>query len=451
MGRAFAIIVLACLLVGTTGATQGGERRWDVDSLTYHQARDRGRLPLARPAAPSRASATWCGAATAKDLAPNTVAGSSVHWLYAVPSDAPDRFSTYASAMQADAESIDAWWRSQDPLRTPRSDLAELPCGVQLDLSLIRLGQSGAQLRSIESRFPQMANALIGLQFASRHTKYVVYYDGPVEPDICGEAASDSTGLGFAVVYLQACGGVPSNTTAAHELLHTLGAVPQGAPHACPAPDVGHACDNPLDIMFSFGDDTPLSGLALDSGRDDYYGHSSPWPDVQDSPWLVQLDRQVALVLGVAGPGTVAADVPGLECRQSCTTTWSVGTPLALRATPASGARLVRWGGACSGASGCKLTVTEGTAVSAFFAPATFRLTVAVSGRGSVRSSRPGVSCTTPRCSSHVRSHVPLELVPTPARGWRFARWQGACRGTVAACTVSMTAPTTARAVFVRA
>lgn len=441
------LCVVACVMASGSAA-RDAEERWGVHSLTYQDARARASLPATVHTA-ARAASTWCGAPRQTNLVPNALAGHPVHWVYAIPSDGPDQFSTYASVMQTDAESIDSWWRSQDPLRTLRSDLTQLSCGLQLDLSLIRLSQSGSQLGSIDSRFPQIANALTGLEFSSRHTKYVVYYDGPVEPDICGEGGSDSSGLGFALVYVRACPGVPWNTTAAHELLHTLGAVADGAPHMCPPPDDGHVCENPYDMMFPFGDETPITGLALDSGRDDYYGHSGSWPDMQDSPWLVQLDRQVPLAVSISGPGSVAADVPGLQCGQSCTTTWSAGTALALSATPASGAKLVRWGGACSGGAGCSVAVAAETTVSALFAPAAFRLTVALSGRGSVRSSATGISCR-PRCSSLVPSYATLRLTATPAKSWRFKQWRGACKGTKPVCSLPMTSHTNARAVFVR-
>ena len=336
MPRLVATVVVLVLVLGAGGAARDVQERWNVHEFTYEEARDRALTPLAART-PARAAATWCGAPTQKDLIPNTVAGHPVHWVYAMPSDGPDRFSTYASIMQTDSESIDSWWRSQDPLRTLRSDLTQLSCGLQLDLSLIRLSQTGSQLGSIDSRFPQIADALIGLQFSSRHTKYVVYYDGPVEPDICGEGGSDSSGLGFALVYVQACLGVPWNTTAAHELLHTLGAVPDGAPHMCSAPEDGHVCDNSYDMLFPSGDETPIMGLALDSGRDDYYGHPGSWPDMQDSHWLVQFDRQVPLALTISGPGSVSADVPGLQCGQSCTTNWNAGpcSPFVRRPRPA--------------------------------------------------------------------------------------------------------------------
>jgi hypothetical protein len=435
------------MLAASAGAAGGSAERWVVHDVTLAAARAPAASQPART--PARATATWCGTPTPTDLAPNAVAGNPVHWIYAIPSDGADRFASYGSLMQTDAESIDAWWRTQDAARAPRNDVAPFSCGLQLDLSLIRLSLSSSQLGDADRRFGAIANALIALQFSSRFTKYLVYYDGPVEPDVCGQGGSDSTGLGFAVIYVQACAGVPLDTTAAHELLHTFGAVPRGAPHLCPEPNGGHVCDNPFDMMFPFGDESPITGLALDSGRDDYYAHSGAWADTQDSPWLAQLDRQVPFPLTISGPGSVRADVPGLQCAQNCTTTWNAGTALAVAAIPAPGAKFVRWSGACSGSSGCNLVVAPGATASAFFAPSTYRLTVAVSGRGSVRSARPGISCR-PRCSSPVPSHEALRLTATPAKGWRFARWVGACRGTRAVCTLPMTRPTSARAVFAR-
>jgi hypothetical protein len=421
-------------------------------AVTRAQARaaiSAGELPATR--ATARSAATWCGTPAQVDLRPNALAGFPVHWIYVLPSDAPDRFSTFASAMQADAEAIDAWWRREDPIRTPRNDLVQLSCGPQLDLTSLRLPQSSTQLAVQEGRFVTLFDALVTANFRSRFTKYIVYFDGPIaDPAVCGQGASTSSGIGVAAVYVQACAGVSTAAVAAHEFLHTLGAVPRSAPHNCPEPSGGHTCDSTSDLLHPFLDDSPLDARVLDPGRDDYYGHSGSFSDSQDSPWLVQLDRQQPFAVTISGPGGVTADVPGLDCAQSCTTTWNTSTRLGLTAVPRPGAKLVRWGGACGGASTCAVEVAPGATVSAVFAPLVFRLTASVSGRGAVRSSRAGITCR-PKCSAAFPSFVPLQLSATPAKGWRFRSWGGACRGTKPRCTVPMTAATSARAVFVRA
>jgi hypothetical protein len=407
-----------------------------------------GSLPAIRT--PAVAAATWCGTPTDEDLTPNAVSGYPVHWIYAIGSDAPDRLSTYANAMQTDAEAIDAWWRREDPTRVPRNDLTPLSCGIQLDLTSLRLPLSSAQLAS-DASFGAIFGALVSGDFRSPFTKYVVYYDGPVADDqICGRGGSDSSGFGLAVVYVQACAGVSTAAVAAHELLHALGAVPDGAPHNCPEPNDGHTCDSTSDLMNPFIDDSPLEAKLLDPGRDDYYGHSLPVTDSQDAPWLVQLDRQLPLQVNISGPGTVTADVPGLGCAQSCSTTWNADTRLNLIPAPIGAAKLVRWSGACTGASACNVAVAPGATVSALFAPLVYRLTVGITGKGAVRTSRTGITCR-PRCSAAFPSFVPVQLTATPAKGWKLRSWTGACRGKKRTCTVPMSATTKARAVFVRA
>jgi len=404
----------------------------------------------ALPKVSTSAAATWCGTASELDSTPNAVAGNPVHWIYAIPSDGQDRFSSFASAMQTDFETIDSWWRGQDPSRTPRGDVAGFPCGLQLDLSAVRLRNSSDQLAAPEVPFDLIWDSLLASGFESEHSKYVVYYDGPVgNEDVCGVAATIPRSLGMAMVFVRSCPGIAPAQVAAHELIHALGAVPNGAPHMCPPPDQGHTCDTPSDLLYPFTDGTPLSGLTLDPGRDDYYGHAGSWPDVQDSPWLVQLDRQVPLELTITGPGSIESDVPGLQCSQNCSTAWNNGTQLVLTPAPAPGARLVRWTGGCSGSSQCALTVGQATSATAFFAPATYRLSVRVSGRGVVRSSSFGIACPG-RCASPFSSHTHVRLQATPAKGWKLKGWSGACRGKRGVCSLPMTANTSARAVFAR-
>ncbi len=452
-----AVILAAVVSVAGSSASKGGQ----LDLLTHDVLTHDVRLEratsttsaraFAATRVPARITATWCGTPTQVDLIPNTLSGSPVHWIYALPSDAPDRFSTFASRMQTDAEMIDAWWRREDPLRALRNDLTQLTCGAQLDLTVLRLPQTSAQLMPEEGRFITLFNALPPAGFRSPFTKHLVYYDGPVaQADLCGQGASDGSGFGLAVVYVQACSGAPTSVIAAHELLHTLGAVPRGAPHRCPDPQGGHTCDAASDLMHPLLDGSPLDAKLLDPGRDDYYGHASSFTDSQDAAALVQLDRQQPFTVTISGPGGVTADVPGLDCVQTCTTTWNTSTRLSLAAAPRPGAKLVRWSGACAGASTCVTTVAPGVAVSAFFAPAVYRLSVAVSGRGAVRSSRAGITCR-PRCSAAFPSFAPVRLAATPAKGWRFRAWGGACRGARPICTVPMTAATSARAVFSRA
>jgi Divergent InlB B-repeat domain len=439
----FAFVAVALLGSGAGSASAGLTRLSTITSPTG-EARGETRARLAGAAA-------WCGSPSATDRAPNPVAGNPIHWIYVVPSDGPDQLSTIAALMQADAEAIDAWWKSQDPTRSPRSDLASFACGLQLDVSSVRLSQSAAQLTARATPFDEIWDALVARSFGSAHAKYVIYYDGPVSNNrICGAGGTLPSQLGMAMIFIRSCTGISTAEVAAHELLHAIGAVPRGAPRMCPPPDEGHTCDTSADIMYPYTDGGPLSALVLDPGRDDYYGHSGSWTDIQDSPWLVQHDRQTRFTVTVAGPGRVVADLPGLDCNRTCATTWNAGTRLDLTAIPEPGAKLVRWSEDCSGASRCLATAGGGgSAVSALFAPTTYSLDVRVSGRGTVRSSRPGIVCPR-RCSSSFSSYDPLRLQAIPAKGWKLVRWTGACRGKARTCTLPMASSSSVRAVFAR-
>ena len=116
------------------------------------------------------------------------------------------------------------------------------------------------------------------------YAKQLVYYDGPTDDDqVCGQGGGSADGSGVAMVYLANCTDVPTAAVAAHELLHAFGALASsGPPHACPDTR-DHPCDSEADILYPYAGTSPLTSLVLDVGRNDYYGHSGAWLDVQDS------------------------------------------------------------------------------------------------------------------------------------------------------------------------
>ena len=135
--------------------------------------------------------------------------------------------------------------------------------------------------------------------------KYLVFYDGAVDdPKTCGQGNAgivDGGRLAFAIVFLGACGQTLGTgtgeavITAAHELIHALNALAApfpnpGPPHVCSPADRGHPCDAAEDILYPTGTQgETLATKILDAGRDDYYGHSGPWWDIQDSLFLIRV------------------------------------------------------------------------------------------------------------------------------------------------------------------
>jgi hypothetical protein len=403
-------------------------------------------------AAPGALASGWCGSGENTADLPDANTGPQFHAVYAIPADGVDRFAATANQLADDITSIDGWWTGQDPTRTLRFDTAQFPTCVGVDISFVRLSIPAAQVGVSPSDFDTVAAGLESAGFGigtpnDTFKNYLVYYDGP-PPDagICGTGAGDfDLGEGLAIVWLNACPRAPTDAVAAHEALHALGALPLGAPHACPAGQggTGHPCDNPLDVLYPYASGAPLVQQFLDWNHDDYYAHSGPWPDIQDSVFLYRLDvQQTPLVVNVAGGGTVTSDQPGLACSASRTTQWDPAATLNLTATPAAGMRFVGWSGACTGATVCRLTLSAAQTVTATFGPATIAVRVSVTGRGRV-------ACT-PACSTAFAAGTPLQLRAVPAKGWRFAGWSGTCKSKAVTCAPATGAAVATRATFTK-
>jgi hypothetical protein len=332
----------------------------------------------------------------------------------------------------------------------------------RLDLARVPLQRGAEFYAPFAGRFGRIANELFSppFAFANRFKKYLVYYDGPVEePNVCGTASgAPTTGPSFAVVYLRACDveagtGALSADVAVHELIHALGAVPTQAPHTCPETP-GHVCDSEDDLMFPSTSGQPLEAMLLDSGRDDYYGHSGSWFDVQDSGWLVHLDaplHQLAVAIEGSGSGRVDSDLPGIECPPACAIPWEAGTVVTLTATPGAGSRFAGWSGACSGAAACAIRIDAPQAVTArFVVPATLTVRVVErGGSGRVVSDPAGFECAE-ACTTEFDTGQVVRFRAVPDPGSRFLGWGGSCTGT-GSCQLTVAAGQSITAAFGRA
>jgi hypothetical protein len=398
----------------------------------------------------------WCGTVATRGDRPAVVGGLDIHVIYAVPADGVDASAAWAPRISADLDSIDAWWRANDPTRTPRFDLAAFSCGPQVDLTFARLALSSDELAAADGKDGRDRLMIEDPRVDTwvPESKVLVYYDGPVnDADVCGTGGGVSEGAGHAVVYLAACHDQLTALTAAHELIHAGGIAldlpPGGPPHHCPG-DIAHVCDSVLDILYPSSRGLPLSSLVLDVNRDDYYGHGGAWFDIRASGWLQWLDAQSPLDVVVRGKGTVASGGRGIDCPAACRLEFNTNERIFLGATPGPGQRFVRWSGACSstGPENCDFRLTGPRSVTALFAPARFRLSVAVRGHGSVRGAR--IACPS-RCSAEVISFKRVVLRAVPARGWKLKAWGGACHGSWRTCSLPMSRATSARATFGRA
>ena len=389
----------------------------------------------------------WCAEPSARDRQ-GPVLGPSVHIVYAIPSDAPDRFAEVGPRIAADVAAIEAWWRRQDPGRALRFDRYPASCGAQIDLTLIRLAEDTRYYSRFAIQGDMIDADLAGVGLDLDRRINLIYYGGPAaDADVCGEGGGLPDELGRIVVFLQSCTDRDRARIVTHEILHALGALPAGAPHACPGDD-GHPCDGDSDVLAPKVDIRPLETLTLDVGRDDYYGHRGSWYDLRDSEFLRRLDEPATrLAVTISGEGGVSSPSLGLDCDSRCVTRWDGRLEVGLQARPAAGMRFVRWEGDCSGRS-CSVQLTgANVGVIAIFAPPTYALTLSRAGRGRIVS---GSTVCSARCTRDVRSYAALRLRAEPEPGWRFSHWRGACRGTKAGCVLEMSRRAATHAVFRR-
>lgn len=414
-------------------------------------------VPVAAHAQP--APVTWCGndevaANRVPDL--ETAASQQVRFVYAVPQGEPDHFLDYASGIATDAAWIDQWWEAQDPTRTPRFDRYAFPgCTSKygaLDIGMRRLAFPGTVYTVGDTPTAALDAELRGAFDPAEKT--IVYFDGPItSKTVCGatDYLSDAEGGDFGIVYVYLQSGCDlgppgaggTAEIAAHELLHNLGAVADGAPNECPA-SPSHACDSTTDIMYPFiTDGSTLDSVVLDVNHDDYYAHNGAWWDVQDSEWLTHLP-QFPFSLSVRGSGTLESSLP---CTTGCSgLQLDNGQELIVVAVPKRGWKLASWNNGCRSATQCNFEIDGPTDATATFVRAPLRVTVSLSGAGRVTSSPGGISCR--GACTKTFSAARARLTARPAPGWRFVGWSGACSGR-GACTV--VAAGTVRARFVRA
>jgi hypothetical protein len=75
-----------------------------------------------------------------------------------------------------------------------------------------------------------------------------------------------------------------------------------------------------------------------------------------------------ALTIARSGAGAVRSDPAGIACGATCAASYLDASVVTLTATPATGSRLSRWGGACSGTKPtCAVTMSEARSVTATF------------------------------------------------------------------------------------
>jgi PKD repeat protein len=156
----------------------------------------------------------------------------------------------------------------------------------------------------------------------------------------------------------------------------------------------------------------------------------------------------VSLEKAGEGAGTIESRDRLLDCGNDCSHPYEEGTVLTLTATPEEGSTFAGWGGACTGEGPCQLTMSADKSVTATFDRRTATLTVATAGegKGAVSSNDGRIGCGS-TCSASYPDGTEVSLTATPAEGFVFVGWTGACSG-VGSCKLTLGADASVTAGF---
>ena len=158
------------------------------------------------------------------------------------------------------------------------------------------------------------------------------------------------------------------------------------------------------------------------------------------------------LSVSQVGSGSVTSNPSGISLGAAGSTNASFanGTSVTLTETPSSGWSFTGWSGACTGsAATCTVSMSQARSVTATFTQVTYQLSVTQVGSGSVSSDVSGISLTTPGTQSHsYNGGTSVTLTESPASNYSFTGWSGACTGSAATCTVSMSQARSVTATF---
>jgi hypothetical protein len=135
------------------------------------------------------------------------------------------------------------------------------------------------------------------------------------------------------------------------------------------------------------------------------------------------------------GSGTVTSAPAGISCGATCSAGFDVGASVTLTEAPGAGSSFQGWSGACSGtATTCTVAMSDERAVTAQF-DKDRSLSLSIKGHGTIASTPAGLDCPS-ACQAAFPRHAVVQLTATPAAGWAFFAWNGACSGT--SCSVTL-------------
>jgi hypothetical protein len=209
--------------------------------------------------------------------------------LYAHPAGTASRFEALRASLLRAARQASSFVTASThgaPMRV------RIACGIR-EVALAAPANSAQTFATLRAE-------LLAAGYGARNRKYVTWWDGG-SPEACGEASlvnddrpdpaanQSNEGPSFAFVYEPTAAGFCDWASVLHEMLHTLGAVQDSAPHSTGS---GH-CTDGNDVMCR-GAAVPAArgsgaceAMTLDCGADDYFSARAPRGSYLATHWNV--------------------------------------------------------------------------------------------------------------------------------------------------------------------
>jgi M6 family metalloprotease-like protein len=151
------------------------------------------------------------------------------------------------------------------------------------------------------------------------------------------------------------------------------------------------------------------------------------------------------------GTGTVTSNMGGINCGNTCSANFTIGTIVTLTAASSAGSTFTGWSGACTGTGSCTVTMTSARNVTATFTSLANNLALSIGGSssGTVISSPGGINCGA-TCAASFASGATVTLTAGAGAGGTFREWRGdSCSGSISStCSITMKADKSVTAVF---
>lgn len=240
--------------------------------------------------------------------APDLTDLPTVHGVYVVPSDGPNRFGEFAAYFQAEQRRASRFLTNATGMAF-RWDERRSRDGRRLhDITVVRSPFPSSVMAVQDVQFELVGRALADAGLTDPDKKYYVWLEA--DSTVCGQGETPlerrrhpdnlANGSSYAVSYrvdlerYAEVGGFCNPVL--HEMMHGLGAVAPFAPHSYSG---GHCNDDPNDVMCLIsaspgGKIDRSRSRTLDSGNDDYL---DPVADLKDRTgemldfWTANLSR----------------------------------------------------------------------------------------------------------------------------------------------------------------